>query len=144
MALSAGIALGESEPVRHVWELYSWRGALGGPTSKEGWEFSILTGATSSRKQPSEIFAPSVMVRGLDELEKCLDLLPPNSDVIWIEAVRKMKKQGNEFVRAEVVKGTERLALPPPEVMNHVRRMVRARGFRFVGVTGGDHTTVEE
>lgn len=137
-------AIAQPTEMRPLWELYSWRSASGRSDVGSTWEFSILSGATSSMKQPSQVFDPAAIIKGLEELGKILDRLPPNSDVIWIESVRMMKKQGKDYVRGEVVKGMERLTLPPSAIMDRVRVMVRSRGMHFVGVTGGDHTSVEE
>lgn len=143
LVLHGTTALCQSDATAPLFELYSWPGQSGDPASPRHWDFSILIN-TSATKQASSIFGPRAVVSGLDSLGARLDLLPPNSEVLWIEAIHEVRLQGNDTVRGQVLKGMERLALPPTEVVDRVRHMVRARGLRFVGVAGGDHTSVEE
>jgi hypothetical protein len=141
--LNGTVALCQADPTPPLFELYSWLGQSRDPKSPRQWDFSILIN-TSAMKDASTIFASRTVAHGLDALGKRLDLLPPHSEVLWIEAIHEVKWQGNDTVRGQVAKGMERLALPPPEVVDRVREMVRSRGHRFVGVTGGDHTSIEE
>jgi hypothetical protein len=105
-----------SEPVA-TYELYSWRDNNG------VWSFSVM-GTTSRMKTPEEIFSEKEAIHGVDNLKRKISRLVWPSRVVWVE---------NLVYKGEPIKGTERLAWPPKEIIKEVRRYAATRQVEVVG-----------
>jgi hypothetical protein len=120
--LTTGLCMAEkqkdksSEPLE-TYELYSWRDDTG------GWNFSIL-GTTSRLRTPEEIFSEKETIHGVDKLKQKISHLVRPSRIVWTE---------NLAYKGVPIKGTERLAWPPKEIIEDVKHYAAARRVEVIG-----------
>jgi hypothetical protein len=97
---------GGSQP-RDVYELYSWR------DDKGLWTFSIMSGAISRQRTVEEIFSEKQAIHGVDKLKLKISHLARPSQLVWSDKL---------IFNGAPVKGSERLAFPPKEIIEDVKR----------------------
>jgi hypothetical protein len=106
-----------SNPVISVsYDLYSWRQGDG------SWSFSVL-GNTNRMKTPEEIFDEKEALHGVPRLKQRISHLLRPSRIVWV---------GNILDKGAPVKGTERLALPPKEIGEDVKRYAETRHIEMI------------
>lgn len=110
------------------YELYSWQ-------SGADWNFTLITG-TNRIKSFDEIIASGssvsgdgfvkISVRGLNDLEKILKLLPAGETIVW----------GGMDLGSQVSAGTVYLTYPPQEVIDQVNATCSGLGLTLTTLQG--------
>ena len=108
-----------SQPAPLAYELYSWQ-ANDQKTTR--WDFSLLY-TTNREKTVKEVFDPNATLRGVEQLKNRLSELPRGSSIAWVD---RLTWNGQRL------KGSERLAYPPPDIRQEVRNYVEGRGIDLV------------
>lgn len=134
-AIEPGMPVVVGDPHPRLYDLYSWPSETG-----DGWEFALLSGETSRRKTPQEVLDAKRSLKGLDPLALAFDVLEKGSTVVWIEGLYTAQRDPatGQMVDMGPVKGAERLALPPNDVLDEVREIARDRNIKLrIGLGGG-------
>jgi hypothetical protein len=108
------------------YELYSWQ-------TGEYWNFTLITG-TNRTKSFDEIIAAGnsvssdgfvkISVRGIDDLEKVLKLLPTGEQIVW----------GGMDLGSQVSAGTVYLTFPPQKIMDEVGTVCSGLGLTLTSL----------
>jgi len=121
-------------PPHPLYELYSWPNESG-----ETWNFSLLPAGVSRPRAPEEIFDPARVINGLRELDRRLGEFPPGTGLYWIARLRTLERTSSgRPTTPTLVKGTERLKLPPEGIIQEVRALARKHRLRLDDLVVGE------
>ena len=102
-----------------IYELFSWHEKKSGD-----WSFCILHN-TNSEKSVQQVFGAKSRLRGLDALKGELAQLPAGATIVWLDRIPLDASR-------PVAKGSERLALPPRELVAEIRDAVANLSIKLV------------
>jgi hypothetical protein len=108
------------------YELYSWQ-------TGNDWVFTLITG-TNRMKTFDEIISPNLLygesgffmisVIGMDEIEKLMERLPANEDVLW----------GGMDLSDQVPTGTIYLTFPPQKMMDELIDFCKKHSVKLISL----------
>jgi hypothetical protein len=82
---------------------------------------------TDRQKTAKEVFDPKRTLRGLNELKRRVSEIPAGELIVWFDRLT---------IGGVKVKGSERLAYPPEEVITEIISYARGRGIDIIGPPG--------
>lgn len=115
--LCLGQVTSHNQTMTLTYELYSWQDSSG------RWYFQLLP-PTNRQKTVAEVFRKKSALGGLDQLKKKIGDLPVSSSIVWFDRLT---------LGGVRVKGSERLAYPPKEVIDEVSRCAATRKITISG-----------
>jgi hypothetical protein len=96
-----------------LYELYSW------PQSDRTWDFCLLLSPSGVNIPVEVIFNKQVRLTRVDELKRKISLLPTGTTILWMNGITSGQTPTPE---------SEKLALPPVETVEQVKRYAGERG----------------
>jgi hypothetical protein len=99
-----------------LYELYSW------PQSKGIWNFCLLPSPSGVNIRAETIFNKKVRLTGVAQLERKISELPTGSRILWMAGITSGESPTPE---------TKKLALPPTQTLEQVKRYAEAHGVQM-------------
>ena len=118
VAIPLGVAQnpdGFAHPAPRLCELYSW------PQSNRIWNFCLLPSPSGVNIPVEAIFNRKFRLTGVDQLKRKISLLPTGTTILWMNGITSGQTPTAE---------SKKLALPPVETVEQVRRYAEERGVQ--------------
>jgi hypothetical protein len=115
--VSPGIAQnpdGLAHPALRLYELYSW------PQPNGIWNFCLLPSPSGVNIPVEAIFNKKLRLTGVHQLEQKISQLPTDTTILWMNGITSGQTPTSE---------SKRLALPPTETVEQVKRYAGKRGI---------------